>query len=90
MDVMLLIYGDVEERGGESGCQAPDLGPVEEWKSGDDVWSEDESVSSSVSRENNVCRKISLSLTVDGLCHLRSGDVVRENKERRNVTDQPF
>ena len=51
-----------EERGGEVACRAPGLG--EEWKmgcptspvweSGDEAWSEDESVSSGGSREGNV------------------------------------
>ena len=52
-----------EGRGGEDGCHVPDLG--DEWKMGcpkspmweseGEAWSEDESVSSSGSREGNVC-----------------------------------
>ena len=52
-----------EGRGGESGCRTPDLGDT--WRVGcpkspmleseGEAWYEDESVSSSVSRENNVC-----------------------------------
>ena len=48
---------------GESGCQAPDLGDARKfgcpkspmWESEGEAWSEDESVSSSVPRESNVC-----------------------------------
>ena len=56
-----LIAG--EGRGGVNGCHAPDLG--DEWKLGcpqspmweseGEAWSEDESVSSSGSRQSNVC-----------------------------------
>ena len=52
-----------EGRGGKSGCHTPDLGDMwrygcpksAKWESEDEAWSEDESVSSSVSRGNNVC-----------------------------------
>ena len=52
-----------EEGPGGSGGQTPDLGDMWRygcpaspmWKSEDDAWSEDESVSSGVSRENIVC-----------------------------------
>ena len=53
----------LEGKGGEDGCHAPGLG--DEWKMGcpkspmweseGEVWSEDESVSSSGSRESTVC-----------------------------------
>ena len=52
-----------EGRVASSGCRPPDSGDM--WRYGcpkesnleseDEAWSEDESVSSSVSRENNVC-----------------------------------
>ena len=52
-----------EERRNGEGCYVPGLGDELEmdcpkspmWKSKDEAWSENESVSSGVSRENNVC-----------------------------------
>ena len=52
-----------EGRGGKDGCHALDLGDMWRygcqkgpmWKSDDEDWSEDESVSSGVSREDSVC-----------------------------------
>ena len=79
-----------EGRGGESGSQAPDLGDAWRfgcpkspmWESEGEAWSEDETVSSSDSREDTVCNealhviglygpgdKISLSLPEElGVC----------------------
>ena len=62
-----------EGRGGESGCHTLDLGDMwrfvwpksPRWESEDEVWSEDESILSGVSRENNVCNG---ALHVTGFC----------------------
>ena len=74
-----------EGRGGEDGCHAPGLG--DEWKMGcpqssmwgseGEAWSEDESVSSSGSREDNVCNDalhvIGLGLVARSLFSCRIG-----------------
>ena len=62
----------------KSGCRTPDVGnmrmygcpksPI--WEGEDVAWSEDESVSSSVSREDNVCNGALTSLGCMGLVTL--------------------
>ena len=62
-----------EGRDGKGAGQTPDLGDTWNfgcpktpmWESEDEAWYEDKSVSSSVSRENNVCNG---ALHVIGLC----------------------
>ena len=48
-----------EGRSGESGCRTPDLGDTWRfgWEGEGEAWYEVESVSSSASRENNVCNE---------------------------------
>ena len=63
---LIALHSPAEEgRGGENGCHAPDLG--DEWKLGcpksptweteGEAWSEEESMSSSDSRDDNVCNE---------------------------------
>ena len=73
-----------EGRVGTSGCRTPDFrrrarngcpqSPI--WESEDEAWSEDESVSSSVSRENTVCNAGCMGL-VTGSVFVEDWELVR-------------